>query len=106
MTGKQCQYVLRSVSDSVIRRIASAVKAARYRPLPSKERRKLVRYRKTLRILANQRVSVQSKRKAMMRQKGGIAHMLGSLVPMMVFTEWLSQVSRSLCPTRPLTLRR
>ena len=63
MTSKQCQYVIRSANDSVIRRLASAVKALRYRPLSSNVRRKLGRYRKTLRLLANPRASIQSKRK-------------------------------------------
>ena len=87
MTNKQCQYVVRSANDSVIRRIAAAVKAARYRPLSSTERRKLVRHRKTLHILADPRVSVQSKRKAMMRQKGGaLLHTLSNLAPLMILS--------------------
>ena len=86
MTSKQCQYVVRNANNSVIRRLASAAKAIRYRPLSSNVRRKLGRYRKTLRLLANPRASIQSKRKVLMRQKGGegLVQTLATLVPMTV----------------------
>ena len=85
MNGEQRLYALRHVNDSFIRQLATAVKAARYRPVSRQLRAKLGRHRKVLRTIINPRAGMQSKRNALMLQKGGaipaIALLLGKALP-------------------------
>ena len=85
MSEKQRLYALRHVNDSFIRQLTTAVKAVRYQPVSRKLRVKLRRHRKALRTIANPRAGLQSKRKALMLQKGGVvgplAIALGKYLP-------------------------
>ena len=89
MNGKKRQSALRQANNVFIRQFVSAVKGVRRKPVSSKVRAKLTRHRLALRALANPQSSLQSKRKVLVRQKGGFfgallsalaSPILGSLV--------------------------
>ena len=71
MDGKKRRYALQHANNLFIQQLSSAVKAVRRKPLSSKVRGKLVRHRAALRSLANPHTSLLSKRRVVVRQKGG-----------------------------------
>ena len=71
MSGKKRKIALQHANNVFIRQLASAVKGVRQKPLSSQVRAKLARHRSALRSLANPQTSLQSKRKVIVRQKGG-----------------------------------
>ena len=71
LNGKKRQQALQQANDVFIRKVSSAVKAIRRKPVSNKIRAKLRRHRKALHALADPRLSLQSKRRVIVRQKGG-----------------------------------
>ena len=71
MGGKKRQDALRQGNNVFIRQLATAVRGVRRKRLPNAVRSKLTRHRSALRSLANPSMSFQSKRKVLVRQKGG-----------------------------------
>ena len=71
MNGKKRQLALRHANDVFVRQVAAAVKGVRRKPVSNKVRAKLARHRKALRSLADPCLSLQSKRRVIVRQKGG-----------------------------------
>lgn len=76
MNGPSRQQALRNANNAFIRQLSSAVKLVRRRQVPNRVKVKLARHRKVLRAIANPRASLQSKRRVIVRQKGGFFHTL------------------------------
>ena len=71
MNGRKRQSALRQANNVFIRQMSNAVKGVRRKHLSTKIQAKLSRHRAALRSLANPQMSLQSKRRVLVRQKGG-----------------------------------
>ena len=71
MNGRTRQHALRNANDVFIRQLSTAVKSVRRKPVSSKVRAKLARHRNALRAIADPKLSLKSKRRVIVRQKGG-----------------------------------
>ena len=72
-----------NANGNFIRKVSASMRKLRYRPISTKQRKRLRTYRKQLRKVANPKSSIASKRKVLSQKGGFLPALLPLLAPLL-----------------------